>query len=139
MCSTTAISLEFPQFTLFESGGSEIISYNLEWNTGAGTTFYEITGESVNNPERIVTKGELTPGTLYQFRYRIKNIYGFSLYSPVVEIFCAKVPAVIVTPTLSYVGKNVKIVWTAPDNNFNAIKGYKVEILQADGVTWFED
>lgn len=109
LCTTSAISLEFPEFTLFQSGGSEIISYNLEWNTGAGTTFYEITGESVNNPDRIVTKVDLTPGTLYQFRYRIKNIYGFSQYSPVAEIFCAKVPAIIATPTLTYIGKNVKV------------------------------
>jgi hypothetical protein len=70
----------------------------------------------------------LTPGTLYQFRYRIKNIHGFSQYSPITEIFCAKVPATIAIPTLSYVGKNVKIQWVTPDDNFNAIKGYKVEI-----------
>jgi len=121
-----------------QSGSSEIISYNLEWNTGAGTTFYEIIGESVNNPDRVITKTELTPGTLYSFRYRIKNIYGFSIYSPVAEIFCAKVPAVIAVPTLTNVGKNVKIDWAAPDNNFNPIMGYKVELQRSDG-EWFED
>lgn len=31
------------------------------------------------------------------------------------------------------------IKWIAPDDNFNAILGYKVEVRQADGVTWYED
>jgi len=93
----------------------------------------------MNNPDRIITKTDLTPGTVYQFRYRIKNIYGFSQYSPVAEIFAAKVPSIITTPTLSYVDKSVKIKWTAPNNNFNTIQGYKIEILEVDGVSWFED
>ena len=129
-----------PEFTLFQSGGSEITSFNLEWNTGAGTQYYELIGETTgDNLDRVFVKTTLTSGTLYSFRYRIKNIYGFSDYSPVAEIFCAKAPARVDTPTLTYVDKNVMIDWSAPDNNFNPILAYKVEILTADGVTWFED
>jgi hypothetical protein len=49
------------------------------------------------------------------------------------------VPAKIATPTLTYVDKNVRIDWTAPNNNYNSLLGYKVEIRKADGLTWFED
>lgn len=64
--------------SLFLSGGSEVISFNIEWNTGAGTQWYELLGETVNNPDRVFTKTDLTPGALYSFRYRLKNIYGYS-------------------------------------------------------------
>lgn len=128
LCTTTAISVQMPEFTLSESGSSDITSYNLEWNTGAGTVFYELIGETADNLDRVYTKSALTSGALYSFRYRIKNIYGFSDYSPVADIFCAKVPAQVATPTLSYVGKNVQIDWNAPDSNFNSILGYKIEI-----------
>lgn len=31
------------------------------------------------------------------------------------------------------------ISWTAPNNNYGAITAYKIEILEADGVTYSED
>ncbi len=139
LCTTTAIAVEMSEFTLFQTGGSDLTSYNLEWNTGAGTVFYELIGETADNIDRVFTKNLLSSGNLYSFRYRIKNIYGFSDYSPIADIFCAKAPAQVTTPTLTYVDKNVKIDWDTPDANFNPILGYKVEIQTSDSNVWYED
>ena len=43
------------------AGGSEITSYNLEWNGGVGTSFHEIVGGSTLNLNRDVTVAT-TPG-----------------------------------------------------------------------------
>ena len=63
------------------AGGAEITSYNLEYNNGAGTTFVEVVGLTIEQLETEVTVST-TPGSTYIFRYRVKNIFGFSGYSP---------------------------------------------------------
>jgi len=103
--STTTVSLitvEMPEIVSGsdEAGGADITSYNLEWNEGSGTTFTEVIGESVDNADRAVPV-VTTPGDTYLFRYRVKNIYGFSTgYSPVASFLSAKAPeppAVVIT------------------------------------------
>jgi hypothetical protein len=44
---TNSITVEMPEIQSFtdESGGAEITSYNLEFNGGAGSTFFEVTGQ----------------------------------------------------------------------------------------------
>ncbi len=115
------------------------MSYNFEWNTGAGTTFYELIGQTVLNPSPIYTVSTLTSGTLYQFRYRLVNIFGYSAYSPISSIFCAKVPDQVATPTLSYVDKSVRINWDAPNTNANPISSYTILLRAVDGTTWLEN
>jgi len=46
--TTSAIAIEMPEIVSLSelAGGSEITSYNLESNQGAGSVFYEVTGES---------------------------------------------------------------------------------------------
>jgi hypothetical protein len=66
------------------SGGAEVTSYNLQYNQGSGTTFVEVVGESSEQLERVITV-PTTPGTTYLFRYRVKNIFGFSIsFSPTI-------------------------------------------------------
>lgn len=139
-CTTTTIAVEMPEVTTSNTGGADIISYNLEWNQGSGTTFYEIIGETTNNMVRIATQNGLTSGSLYSFRYRVKNIYGFSVdYSPVADIYCAKVPDTPATPVLSNSGTDVVIDWTASGSNFSPINAYKIEFQAADGINWHQD
>jgi len=73
------------------AGGAEITSYNLEYNKGAGTTFFEVTGYTTEQLDTEITV-PTTPGDTYLFRYRVKNMFGFSGYSPVVSIKSAKAP-----------------------------------------------
>jgi hypothetical protein len=65
----------------------------LEYNRGDGSsTFYEVIGETDEQLERVVPVLTV-PGLSYLFRYRVKNVHGFSIgYSPEVEIKSAKAP-----------------------------------------------
>jgi len=72
--------------TGLETGGSPILSYHLEIDhLGGGTgPWIEVAGETTDSIvlEHVVTA--LTPGELYFFRYRVRNIHGWSNgYSPV--------------------------------------------------------
>jgi hypothetical protein len=74
------------------AGGAEITSYNLEFNRGAGTTFFEVVGFTAEQLETEVTVST-TPGLTYLFRYKVKNMFGFSGYSPQVQLKSAKAPS----------------------------------------------
>lgn len=128
-----------PEVASTDDGGSDITSYNLEWDSGTGNTFTEVVGYSSDNLVLIATETGLTAGSLYKFRYRVKNIYGYSGYSPEVSIYSAKVPDAPGQPTVNANGLNVDIDWSAPSANSNAITAYKIEIKTSDGTTWSQD
>ena len=72
--------------SILETGGSEIISFSLEWDGGLqGNTFTSLVGESTNNIQVSYVKDQLTAGVVYNFRYRAKNIFGWSPYSQVLS------------------------------------------------------
>jgi hypothetical protein len=81
--TTSSITVKMTEVIDFSpsAGGAEITSYNLEYNNGAGTTFVEVVGLTIEQLETEVTVST-TPGSTYIFRYRVKNIFGFSGYSP---------------------------------------------------------
>jgi len=92
--TTSAIAIEMPEIVSLSelAGGSEITSYNLESNQGAGSVFYEVTGESIEQLNRVIIV-TTTPGQTYKFRYRVKNMLGFSTaYSTEAEFKSAKAP-----------------------------------------------
>jgi predicted GTPase len=115
------------------AGGSEITSYNLESNQGSGSVFYEIIGESLEQLERVITV-TTTPGETYSFRYRIKNILGFSEeYSPEAEVKSAKAPLSPTDVVTSISGKNVLIEWTSSDDNYDTVTRFEIEIESKEG------
>lgn len=61
------------------SGYATITSYNLQWNGGSGTSFTSLVGEASDSTDReiTVTTG-ISAGQAYTFRYRVKNIFGWS-------------------------------------------------------------
>lgn len=80
--TTTSIEVEMPSITGTNNGGSDITSYSLEWNGGAGSTFTTLVGIASDNLNRFYTQAGLTTSTTYIFRYKVKNIFGWSGYSP---------------------------------------------------------
>jgi hypothetical protein len=70
-----------------------------------------------------------TPGATYLFRYRVKNLLGFSdEYSPVAELKSAKAPLTPESALTSISGKNVKIEWTPSSDNYDTVTRYEIEI-----------
>jgi hypothetical protein len=120
------------------AGGSTITSYNLEFNSGAGVIFTEVVGyttESLLNQVEVAT----TPGTTYKFRYRVKNIHGFSSdYSPVAEFKSAEAPEMPSNLQTAISGRNVRITWTPNADNYDAITRFEVQIQSID-LQWFDE
>ena len=76
------LSWSAPEF----DGGSALIDYAIWYDSGVGSTFTEL----VNGLTAVsYTALSLTPGTTYQFKVKVKNIYGDSSFSSVVSILAA--------------------------------------------------
>jgi hypothetical protein len=61
------------------TGGSAILSYNLQFNLGGNSQNYiSIVGEAPDSLDRIILKGGLSTDILYKFRYRVRSKYGWS-------------------------------------------------------------
>jgi hypothetical protein len=75
---------------------------------------------------------------LYKFRVRAKNAINWGPYSSEVTFIPAEAPSTMASLTTSNDGTNVKIMWTAPDNNGASITAYKIKIRHSDG-TYVED
>ena len=119
-------------------GGSDVISYALFWNSGSGSVFTEVVGETTDNLDRYPELTPLTNGQAYVFRYKVRNIHGWSEFSDDTTIYSAKAPDAPLIPTTSIVGLNFRIEWSLPNDNGLPLTAYKIEILSSTANTWFE-
>lgn len=118
------------------------MSYNLEWDAGSsGTNWYSLVGNVANSLSlNFLATNSLTPGHAYRFRVRAKNIWGWGPFSPVTTIYAATVPAKMVIPvfTIDSLAGDLKIDWTQPDIQGDAIMSYDIEIANNAQTTWTE-
>lgn len=78
------------------NGGSQILSYSLEWDgaKGRGGIFVPIIGFPKDSlAQQLTINNGIRQGELYRFRYRARNIYGWGPYSEVSTVLAAQVPA----------------------------------------------
>jgi hypothetical protein len=78
----------------------------------------------------------LTPGTTYSFKVESRNSYDYSAYSLPFSILCAIEPEAPNAPTTTISNDLVILDWDEPVTNGSPITGYKIYILESDGVTW---
>lgn len=88
--------------------------------------------------QTIVTTSSLTGGTTYKFRVRAHNIHGFGAWSNEASEIASGYPATPDAVSVHIVNLEVKITWTAPNDNFAAITAYNILIVQNDGTTFTE-
>ena len=67
-------------------GGSAIIDYAIWYEDGAGSTFKELVSGLTTVS---YTALSLTPGITYQFKVKVRNIYGYGEFSSVISILTA--------------------------------------------------
>lgn len=92
MTTDTQIYLQYNALvTDVETGGSTILSYNLQMDDGAGL-FHDVYGVETNTLS-LQARVNATKGVKYAFRYRAKNVYGWSGFSPVTYILAAASPS----------------------------------------------
>jgi hypothetical protein len=127
--SDTAISISWTALTAAATGNSAITAYNLQWDSGSGSTFTDLTSQTATT----YSVTGLTGGTTYQFQVRARNVYGYGSYSSVLTVSAIDFPAKMAIPTVTLSTTDVVVSWTAPDAHSSAITLYEVLFLKADG------
>lgn len=96
------IDILWTALTGTETGGSEIESYNLQWDKGSyeaqggSPTWYNFQGfEPPSLSLTAFLSAEVTPGQTYRFQVRAKNVHGFGLFSDSIDIKAAGLPDAI--------------------------------------------
>ena len=92
--SDTQIKVDFAALSLeSETGGSTILSYNLQIDESDGV-FEDLFGATADVliTTELVTEPKIVQGATYGFRYRARNIYGWGDWSPTTHILAARVP-----------------------------------------------
>ena len=123
-----------------DTGDSEILSYDLQYDQGVGD-WISIVGATSHYPlTEVFLTDNLVPGGQYQFRIRALNIYGWSsdYSSPYIVLEAAEEPAQMQSVTLEYDSvepQSIKISWVAPHDNSDEITGYEVRIYSYPGLT----
>jgi hypothetical protein len=81
---------------------------------------------------------KLESGTVYGFRVRARNIFGWGPYSLVTQIKAAREPGTPLAPVTSIDAAtgHLAIDWTAPDARGDPITAYLIEISDKAGTTW---
>ena len=101
-----------------------------------------MTGDGVNYPFSTAITGVFNDGvfagTTYKVRVRAHNVNGWGDYSTILIIKATGIPGIPLPPTTFIQNLNVKISWTDPTNNFEAITSYQVLVSLNDYKTMRE-
>jgi hypothetical protein len=116
--------------TVEETGGVEILSYNLQWDKGThGTSWFDIVGAQSNYIDFDYTvTSEVLAGKVYQVKVRARNFWGWSAFSPALSIKASTWPEQVKEPStkLDVDTGNIELSWQAPHDGSDAITRYKV-------------
>ena len=76
------------------TGGTPIVSYELQMDDGLGGDLAELVGFTENYTlNSLLITSNIGSGRTYRFQYRAKNIHGWGPFSPVANILAATVPS----------------------------------------------
>ena len=128
--TSASISVDYAMLTGASTGGSTILSLNLQWDAGtSGARWTTLIGQSPYSTTTSYTvSGGIIAGGSYKFRYRAYNVFGWGPYSSPVSIIAAQVPQQMDPVTVTLVGSSVKVSWSPLESNGRPITAYKVEI-----------
>lgn len=130
-----------PLTTDIKRGGSAIVSYHLQFDDGTNLiTWTDVIGLTPDSlATSVVVSSTVVSGTVYGFRVRARNIFGWGPYSAVSYIKAARMPATPLAPVTSINVEDggVAVAWTAPDARGSPITNYTIVIKASDG-TWAE-
>jgi len=101
----TQIDLTFS--TSVDDGGSTITEYELYMDLGTSGSAFSIvasyTTTSFTMSHSLTTGGDsLTTGLIYSFKWRSKNVMGYSEFSEILTVACNQLPLQANTPTVNY-------------------------------------
>ena len=117
--------------TLEETGGTAILSYNVQWDVGTGGyQFLNLVGYSATYDENSYSiSAHIEVGKSYKVRVAAKNYWGWGVLSEVLTITAASFPEQVEMPTTAIDGATggLRVEWVAPFDNSAAITAYLIE------------
>jgi hypothetical protein len=136
----TFISVSMSEVTGLLTGGSPILSYNLQYmgQLTDPSDFLTIIGEVPDSMALTYVKNGLLTDYVYVFRYRVRNKHGWGPFSDYVYIRTAVIPDQVETAQFSIVQQtSVRMTWKAPYNGGNAITSYVILFADASGNNFY--
>lgn len=118
------------------TGGAAITSYNIQYDDAStGAIWTDLIGFASDSLALTVTvTSSIDVGSIYRFRYRGKNAFGFGEWSDPLLLYASRVPTQIATVTITNEDVLVRISWSAPSyNGGSPILGYRIKVKQQDG------
>jgi hypothetical protein len=127
--------MEFDEVT--ETNGLPILSYSLEIDYDLSGNFVSVIGYQVDQMALSHTESGLVKSKTYAARYRSRNTYGWSNYSPVAYLLVATEPGESNKPTfVSADGENIYVTLNLnTDNRGSVITDYELSV-STDGLTY---
>ena len=122
-----------------QDGGALIETYSVEMDSGIG--FSEVSTDPLLTSPVIISNANVVSGRFLNFRYRARNVQGWSSYSSEFIIVAATVSDIPTIPSTLTTEFDTKMTfnWQAPINtggNSILIDGYSIEIQHHDGVAF---
>jgi hypothetical protein len=120
------------------NGGSNILSYGLEVDYGVG--FVPVAGDPVEQTLRtLIVTDNISSGQTYPVRYRAKNIFGWSDYSPSETVIASTVPSepINIVTVNELLQTFITVQWDSVANTGGfgiEISSYTIKIMQKDGL-----
>ena len=113
------ITIDISGFPTSSNGGSEVVSFEIQWAQGKAGSFVSLVGSSTPFTASTFTQStDVVKGTTYRFRYRAKNVHGFGAFSPELEVIAATVPQAPSRPELiSVTSSLIKLKFKATEDN----------------------
>jgi hypothetical protein len=129
------IGVSFLPLSLFESGGIEVLSYNLQIDIGEGNgDWVDHKGFVSDDLSLTAVITPLTPGQEYWFRYRARNSHGWGEFSPISSVLLANRPDSIPNVLTVNEGLLVKISWDpTPHSRYSDVISYRIKLRRNDG------
>jgi hypothetical protein len=117
------------------TGGSPITSYYIQFDDlSNGVDWLELQGFTTFTTDTQYLKTSLLTNKVYQFRYKARNIFGWSDWSPVGLIKTIRIPDQLTPVVTSLYGDNVLIQWIQPYlGGDTLLVEYNVTIRGKDG------
>lgn len=138
----TRIGVVYEPLAASENGGSDVLSYELQMDDGGGGPYAPLVGSEAQG-DSLATQytygAGVVEGGLYRFRYRARNVNGWSGFSPVAYIRAASRPGrpdAPVRDSVDAVGFTVTLRRT-PDDGGGAILRYELWRNQGTGTADF--
>ena len=109
----TALTVSMPEISGMDTGGSDILTYHLQYQRDGDADWISISGENPDSLMTTISQEGLETDVVYSFRYRVRTKYGFSEeYSPILSARTATTPSAIQTLTFSIIDQvNARIEW----------------------------